>query len=162
APAAEALTVSSLEAAQTLGCGSVLSLVQELSQEERVDCPRLWLVTRGAQAGEQTLAAPAVAQAPVWGFGRALAQEHPTFWGGLVDLDLGVPPQDGATQLWETISHPDGEDQLAFRHGQRYVARLVRTRLLTAQQTALRWRSDGTYLITGGLGDLGLLVARWM
>jgi len=24
------------------------------------------------------------------------------------------------------------------------------------------WRSDGSYLITGGLGDLGLLVARWM
>ena len=24
------------------------------------------------------------------------------------------------------------------------------------------WRPDGSYLITGGLGDLGLLVARWM
>ena len=26
----------------------------------------------------------------------------------------------------------------------------------------LAWRTDGSYLITGGLGDLGLLVARWM
>ena len=30
------------------------------------------------------------------------------------------------------------------------------------RETPLRWRSDGSYLITGGLGDLGLMVARWM
>ena len=32
------------------------------------------------------------------------------------------------SQLWEEISTPDGEDQLAFRQGRRYVARLVRKR----------------------------------
>ena len=31
-----------------------------------------------------------------------------------------------------------------------------------ARTRPLRWRPDGSYLITGGLGDLGLLVARWM
>ena len=30
------------------------------------------------------------------------------------------------------------------------------------QAPPLRWRTDGSYLISGGLGDLGLLVARWM
>ena len=30
------------------------------------------------------------------------------------------------------------------------------------QRPPLRWRTDGSYLISGGLGDLGLLVARWM
>jgi len=42
------------------------------------------------------------------------------------------------------------------------VARLARRRKSNVRDTALRWRSDGTYLITGGLGDLGLKVARWM
>ncbi|MBI3796469.1 MAG: acyltransferase domain-containing protein [Deltaproteobacteria bacterium] len=161
-PPQAATPASSLEVAQTRDCGSVLAFVQELSQEERTDCPRLWLVTRGAQAAAPIPAALAVAQAPLWGFGRAIAQEHPTLWGGLVDLEPDASPQDSAAHLWEAISHPDGEDQLAFRHGQRYVARLVRTRPPTEQRPAFRWRSDGTYLITGGLGDLGLLVARWM
>src|SRR5215208_3608922 len=26
----------------------------------------------------------------------------------------------------------------------------------------MRWRADGSYLITGGLGGLGMEVARWM
>ena len=30
------------------------------------------------------------------------------------------------------------------------------------QTAPFRWRTDGSYLISGGLGDLGLLVARWM
>jgi len=50
------------------------------------------------------------------------------------------------------------EDNLTFRDGQRYVARLVRKQL----SQILTFRSDGTYLITGGLGALGLRVARWM
>ena len=42
------------------------------------------------------------------------------------------------------------------------MARLVRQRRSVAQASRLRWRTDGSYLISGGLGDLGLLVARWM
>src|SRR5208282_5568373 len=32
----------------------------------------------------------------------------------------------------------------------------------TTQEVPVSWRADGSYLITGGLGDLGLSVARWM
>jgi NAD(P)-dependent dehydrogenase (short-subunit alcohol dehydrogenase family) len=64
--------------------------------------------------------------------------------------------------LWEEISNPDGENQLAFRGEQRLVARLVRKQQSSVRETPLRWRPDGSYLITGGLGDLGLIVARWM
>jgi hypothetical protein len=70
--------------------------------------------------------------------------------------------RDAAAQLWEEFSTADGEDQLAFRQERRYVARLVRKRRSTSQESPLKWRPDGSYLITGGLGDLGLSVARWM
>src|ERR1039458_3851747 len=42
-------TVTSLKTAQTLGCNSVLQLVQELARVERNHLPRLWLIPRGAQ-----------------------------------------------------------------------------------------------------------------
>jgi len=157
----EETTVASLNAAQTLGCGSVLLLAQELARTESPGVPRLWLITRGAQAAGEKSAPLSVAQSPLWGLGRVIAQEHPTFWGGLVDLEPGTLPGDAAAhQLWQEISSADGEDQLAFRQGRRYVGRLVRQRPSAMQ--ALRWRTDGSYLISGGLGDLGLLVARWM
>ncbi|MDZ4344458.1 MAG: beta-ketoacyl synthase N-terminal-like domain-containing protein [Candidatus Binatia bacterium] len=156
-------TVAALNAAQTLGCGSVLLLVQELARTESRDLPRLWLVTEGGQAAGEEPAPLAVAQSPLWGLGRVIAQEHPMLWGGLVDLEPTAAPHEAAAQqLWEQISTPDGEDQLAFRQGRRYVARLVRKSRSVTQETPLRWRPDGSYLISGGLGDLGLLVARWM
>jgi myxalamid-type polyketide synthase MxaE and MxaD len=159
----EETTVASLNAAQTFGCGSVLLLVQELARTESADPPRLWLITQGAQAAGEKPAPLSVAQSPLWGLGRVIAQEHPTFWGGLVDLEPGASLRDAAAhQLWEEISSADGEDQLAFRQGRRYVGRLVRQRPSATQASLLQWRTDGSYLISGGLGDLGLLVARWM
>jgi myxalamid-type polyketide synthase MxaE and MxaD len=159
----EETTVSSLKTAQTLGCNSVLQLVQELARVERNPLPRLWLITRGAQpAGEETLALD-TAQSPLWGLGRVVAQEHPMLWGGLMDLEPGPSvPEDAAHQLWKEISAPDGEDQIAFRQGRRYAGRLVRKPRSATQPAPLCWRADGSYLITGGLGELGLSVARWM
>jgi NAD(P)-dependent dehydrogenase (short-subunit alcohol dehydrogenase family)/acyl carrier protein len=63
-------------------------------------------------------------------------------------------------QLLAEIENSQGEDHIAFRNGQRYVARLVRKQLPESQGVALR--SQGAYLITGGLGALGLKVAQWM
>jgi acyl carrier protein len=137
--------------------------VQQLARTESPDLPRLWLMTRGAQAAADTCSPVAVAQSPLWGLGRVIAQEHPTFWGGLVDLDPGASSRDSeAHQVWEEISGADGEDQLAFRRGRRYAGRLVRQRPSATQAVPFRWRTDASYLISGGLGDLGLLVARWM
>jgi amino acid adenylation domain-containing protein len=54
----------------------------------------------------------------------------------------------------------------AFRYMQqaKHIGKIVVTQ--TAQPThtvtPLKFKEDGTYLITGGLGGLGLLVARWM
>jgi myxalamid-type polyketide synthase MxaD len=161
--APQEITADSLATSQRQGCGTVLPLIQELARAELRDPPRLWLVTRGAQAaGEDSLPLD-VAQAPVWGMGRVIAQEHAALWGGLIDLEPGASPPDAdAHRLWEEISRPDGEDQIAFRQGRRYVGRLVRKRQSAVERRPLAWPTDGSYLITGGLGDLGLVVARWM
>ncbi len=154
-------TVLSLESAQTLACGSALHLARALATVGWSASPRLWLVTRGAQpvGAEQTPLA--VAQAPVWGLGRVIALEHPEVWGGLVDLGPGGPADD-VSALFAEIWEPDGEDQVAIRMGQRHVVRLLRRSDLDGQAPSMRWRSDATYLITGGLGALGIRVARWM
>ncbi len=103
----------------------------------------------------------AVAQSPLWGLGGAIAKEHPELWGGLVDLDRGSA-EVAASTLLAQICHPDGEDQVAFRKQQRYVPRLTRSQKQQTSTTPLQFRDDSTYLITGGLGGLGLKVAHWM
>jgi thioester reductase-like protein len=164
------LTLETLEQAQTTGVASMLHLLQSLvSHPDRQNSqPRLWLVTRGAVAvtaaqEPQSQSQLAVAQSMAWGLGRVAALEHGDLWGGLIDL-----PTTGEGAMSETITAllseiqaPDREAQLAFRQGQRYVARLVPSSP-PAQESAVTVRSEATYLITGGLGALGLEVARWL
>jgi thioester reductase-like protein len=159
AKSTDELKISALEQAQILGVGSVLHLINKLDKHicNYQFSPRLWLVTQGAVPVGSSL--PKVAQAPLWGLGKVVALEYPELWGGMLDLDNQIT-EDEATKLLAEIADSQGEDHLAFRDGQRYVARLVRKKLPESQK--LTFQSDGTYLITGGLGALGLTVAQWM
>lgn len=139
-------------------CGSVLDLVKTLAGREPARSTRIWIVTRGAQRTGREAEPLAPSHAPLWGLGRVLALEHPALWGGLIDL--GEPSEDDATRLLAEIYGRDDEDQIALRDGRRYVARLVRA--LSPKTEPIRLRSDASYLVTGGLGGLGLLVARWL
>lgn len=157
----ETAPLAVLEQDQVAGSLSVMYMMQSLSQSGWSPVPRVWLITREAQAvGEQSRPL-AVAQSPIWGLGRVIGhQEFPGMWGGMVDLDQ-TSPEDQAATLFEELSAGTGEDQIAFRQGQRYVVRMVPGTHLTPPLPP-SFRPDGSYLITGGLGTLGLLVARWM
>jgi malonyl CoA-acyl carrier protein transacylase len=123
--APEALTVDDLESALKLSCGSMLHLVHELVKRYS-KLPRLWLVTRGAQA-VQGLHLPGIAQSPLWGMGKVIALEHPESKCTTIDLDLQATENE-VQNLCEEISQKDTEYQVAFRDQTRYAARLVRRR----------------------------------
>lgn len=116
---------------------------------------RLWCVTQGVQAGEDERA---LGHGSVWGLGRIIGGEYPEFWGGVIDL--GQSSQDVAA-LVDVLRTVRGEDVVAISAGTATVARLQRVtgdpvRPLTTCQP------DGSYLITGGLGVLGLATAQFL
>jgi NADPH:quinone reductase-like Zn-dependent oxidoreductase/aryl carrier-like protein len=121
----EETTVASLEAAQVLGCGSMLHLVQALAEVDWTESPRLWLVTHGAQAVEAGTEPVSVAQAPLWGLGRVIAMEHPELRCTNVDVSLSAAPEE-LRSLFQEFWAGDHEDQIALRGEVRYVHRLVR------------------------------------
>ncbi len=154
-----AITLEEMEAAQNLAGQGALHLAQALARLESEHTPRLWIVTQGVQpvtAVDQTIA---LAQAPLWGLGRVIALEQPEIWGGLIDLERG---QTDTAVILPHILAADGEDQAAFRRGQRHVARLVRAPSSPDETAEITVRDDGVYLITGGLGGLGLTLAHWL
>ena len=120
---------------------------------------RLSTVTRGAVAvGGNT---PVLAQGPLWAFLRVLAQEQPALWGGLYDLDPAVPLERSWEALAGELMARSIEDKVAWRAGARFVERLAR---IAGPVAAGRWsvRADAGYLISGGLGGLGLALADWL
>jgi acyl transferase domain-containing protein/acyl carrier protein len=122
----------------------------------------LWLVTRGAQATTQYAPTNAGAQqAMLWGAGRVFSVEHPDSARRLIDLDPTRTPEENAADLLRELLHEDVEDQVAYRGGERIVPRLQHAQPPILEGIPGRLRSDGSYLITGGLGYVGLEVAQW-
>jgi acyl transferase domain-containing protein/acyl carrier protein len=150
-----------LDRMQQLSLMKTLEVVQALARRRTVNVA-VHAITRGAQAiNAGDLVEPL--QAPLWGLGRVIHLELPDFQGRLVDLPIGAEAQPSLVEalLTELVSSDD-EDQVLLRSGgQRYLARLRRvSERLVSEPLPLR--ADANYLITGGLGTLGLTTARWL
>jgi len=113
---------------------------------------RLVFVARGAVAtgddGVRDLAAAAAR-----GLVRSAQTEHPGRFG-LVDLDPDEPVGPGLP----AVLHTD-EPQVALRSGRTLAGRLVRVPAADVTRQPV-WDSEGTVVVTGGTGGLGLVVAR--
>ncbi|QSQ15454.1 type I polyketide synthase [Myxococcus landrumensis] len=147
-----------LAEAQRLGVKSALHLAQALVEASFRDVPRLWLVSGGIHAVNAGDAVSHVEHAPLWGLGRVLSVEHSEL--ACTNVDLQSLDEAEAASFVEELLTPSPEDQLALRGGARFVARLERMEREATPATELR--PDGTYLITGGLGGLGLKLAEWL
>ncbi|MGD1702713.1 SDR family NAD(P)-dependent oxidoreductase [Dapis sp. BLCC M229] len=159
-----------IEELSRLGCESTLLLLQTLLKGSLSQIPRLWLVTSGAQlvpASHPVI--PGVALSSVWGMGKVISLEHPELNCACIDLDPQETIENRANTLFNEVCLDDKEDQVAWRGDSRYVARLVASNHWqpkqdtdTSTQKSLSLRQDASYLITGGMGGLGLLIARWL
>jgi acyl transferase domain-containing protein/aryl carrier-like protein len=123
---------------------------------------RVLVVTRGVQQIGNRDAD--VVQSALWAFAGVVASEHPTC--GLARIDIDPEKDDNvAALLAREAAASDREDRVAYRGGQRYVARLAAQTLQESEPTETRKarpRADGAYIVTGGLTGLGLATAQWL
>jgi acyl transferase domain-containing protein/acyl carrier protein len=164
APAGQT-TVSSLERDERLhGVGDLASFAQALIRTALA--MRVWIITTNAQPvhieGQSVCEDHLnLAQSTIWGFGHTLFLEHPEMRGGQTDLDTFEDANAQAAQVLRQIAATDGESLAAFRARKRYVPRLLSATVKPPDEP-ISFRSDGAYLVTGGLGGLGLKCAQWL
>ncbi|WP_174185440.1 type I polyketide synthase [Nocardia barduliensis] len=117
--------------------------------------PAVWLLTRHGQRVDSTdQVAPE--QSALWGFARSAQLEHREIGCRVLDLDHTTDIRTVA----DALVTPSAPRQLALRHGRRHVPRLVPMETVPAGFTAGNTAAH-TVLITGGLGGVGLRLARW-
>ena len=143
-------------AVHTMALQSLLTAVSRLNVSSAT-AVRIWSVTRGAQS--EGVPSPDAAQAGVWGLGRVAAAELSASWGGLVDLDPSATRAQQVEDLMHAMSSNATDFECVYRDGKRLVPRLEAL-AITASVPSLH--ADGTYLVTGGLGGVGLVVAEWL
>ncbi|GAB3442039.1 hypothetical protein GCM10027570_08900 [Streptomonospora sediminis] len=146
----------------------VLGLVRELTRTP-AEPPPLIVVTQGAQGAGGRPVGDA-AQTAATGVVRVAAAEHEDLALGTVDLDPGAGWREQVHGLAGELAAAAAagtlqEDDIALRGGTRYAARLVPAvpaLPVGARDTGPAVRGNGTYLVTGGFGGLGTLLARFL
>ncbi|KAF5860517.1 hypothetical protein ETB97_001417 [Aspergillus alliaceus] len=141
-----------------LACQEYTCELLEIAQSAvRLSLPtKIFVLTDRVFTGK----APAcLAQSALHGLSRVIAAEHPDIWGGLIDLESPSFPL-------TTMKYVQGADVIRISDNVPRTARLrslPQDKLLPrAQHNSLLPRPGGTYLITGGLGALGLEVAQFL
>ncbi|MFJ5992223.1 type I polyketide synthase [Lentzea sp. NPDC092896] len=119
--------------------------------------PLIWAITAGVR---ESAAAASLGQSSLWGIGRIIGGEHADIWGGVVDLDPADVAGSAAVLPGLLASRP-AEDVIVLRDGVPSRPRLVPVER-APQKSTVDCRPDGTYLVTGGLGVLGLEIARFL
>lgn len=140
-----------------------LSQLVSAASRSHAAMPRcLWTITNNAVAADDEPSL-SVSSAPLWGFARVAVQEWDTAWGGIMDVDDLSAQTD---RLIAEIAKPGDEDQIVLRQSRRLVPRLKeRSEEADLSTSGLGPAIDlasGAVLITGGMGGVGMHMAKWL
>ena len=157
----EMSSVEMLEKAQELGVYSLLFLIQSLVEVQGSEhSVRLLYVSNHTQPvlEEDEIA---YEKSTVMGLIKTIFRELPWINCRHVDLQPGAVEVSTAHILREMrVQEPDFE--IAYRDGHRFISRLEKINPGQKKQQDLPFKQGGMYLISGGLGGIGVEIAKYL
>ena len=135
------------------------SLVQRMLAHEvgLADGGRLWLLTGNGQPVPGSAEPVDLTEAPLWGVANAITVEEPNLRVACIDVESVA---DAAALVVDELLDGGPEDRVALRGDARLGLRLAAASPLAGPDPSGARTAAVTYLITGGLGVLGLHAAR--
>ena len=155
-PEESATEPESLARAQTKGFYALLSLAQALGKAAVSRPVELCAIVDGVLAVERgDLLRPE--RATLRSALQVIMQEYPALRCRMIDVDLRELGAGLVERLLAELAQPSPEPEVACRGGRRWIPDFVPLRLEAGQSPL---REGGVYLITGGLGGIGLGLAE--
>ncbi len=154
--------VDGLDASQQRGFYSLIFLSQALGMYQSKLGARIHVVSSGIQqVAHEPVTNPA--QATLLGPVRVIPNEYAMLACQSIDLladelDAATLPELASAILAELATDAT-ENEVAYRAGERWVRSYDAARI-TGATSKLRLREQGVYLITGGMGGIGLVLAE--
>ncbi|NEP08885.1 MAG: KR domain-containing protein [Symploca sp. SIO2C1] len=157
------LTLESVEIAQNLGFYSLLYLTQALGEQSLENEIAMLVVYNHLQnvTGEEIIAPE---KATLIGPVRVIPQEYSNI--NCRSVDVVLPPSGSqdeeklVSQLLNELQHKSEDTIIAYRNHHRWVQTFEPVRLEQPSKEKLPFKSGGVYLLTGGLGGIGLVFAE--
>ena len=161
----QTVTLETLQQAQQLGVYSILFLIQALQSGQGKHPVQLFVISSHAQAASPQATLPqaeiACEKAPLLGLVKTIPQEMPEIDCRHLDLTAENVQADLVHVLQE-IQVLQPQREVAYRQGQRLVPRLQKVKLSQAAKQPLPFKSGGMYLLSGGLGEIAVEIARYL
>ncbi|PMB26517.1 hypothetical protein CEN47_15865 [Fischerella thermalis CCMEE 5319] len=161
----EELEIEKIEQAQTKGFYSLLFLAQALGRQEITDEVQITVISNKLQpvtGSEELCPEKATLLGPI----KVISQEYSNLNCRSIDVIL---PEHGSwqeeklvEQLLAELKVPDSEKAIAYRGTNRWVQTFEPVRFEKAKIEKPRLREKGVYLITGGFGGIGLVLAEYL
>ncbi|GHH86835.1 hypothetical protein GCM10018793_60300 [Streptomyces sulfonofaciens] len=150
------------ERAQRHGLYSLIALVKALSEHGVTRPLHLDILSAGAFAVSPAEPEPVAELVPLSVAARVIGQEHGNI--GARHFDLPAAPDDRSLRALaaELAGLRRPEVATTLRGATRWIADLAPVRADWTAKAASRLRDGGVYLITGGLGEIGSTLARWL
>ncbi len=142
------------------GAARVLWLIRALYHAQGESLVRFVCITREAQrvSGEESIDGEL---SPLLSIATTLPQELPWLPTTLVDLERDCEPSDRAAEkIVDELRARPAEPEVAYRSGMRFVSRLETVKLEPAEGRKPPLRRGGFYVVSGGLGGVGVELAR--
>lgn len=154
---ADLIDPSFIKERQYFGFFSLLFLIKTIGIEETIS---IWFVTADARrVGGSSGASLAVSTA--FGLCKVIPQEYPMISCRCIDFSLrDFDPDLQCLQLLAEIVSPSDSPEVAYRGLQRWLSTTVQ--ITSSERQPPAFRKNGVYLITGGLGRIGLTIAEYL
>jgi acyl transferase domain-containing protein/acyl carrier protein len=150
---------------QSLGFYSLLYLTQALAKQGSVQHVDLQVISSGSQAvtGDEELCPE---KALVLGLCRVISQEHSNIRSRNVDIEVPGSRQPGSTRLVSQLIAEalteTSQPVVAYRGNHRWMQSFQSIPLAEPATQPALLQENGVYLITGGLGGVGLNLANYL
>ncbi|MEA5465540.1 non-ribosomal peptide synthetase/type I polyketide synthase [Leptothoe sp. PORK10 BA2] len=158
-------TFNSVKTAKEKGFYSLLYLVQALESQKTFEACQVAVVSNGMQTvtGNEMLSPE---KSLLLGVCKVIPQESPKISCSTIDVVLsGTKPRDQALLVGQLLSEIQAglpEPVVAYRDSRRWIQTFEPVRLPAANGQPVRLREKGVYLISGGLGSIGLIFAEYL
>ena len=156
----EITDTETLERVEKTGIYSLLFILQTFGNQKENDPVRLLYVANQSQClnSKEVIA---YEKATVPGLLKTIPQENPEWDCRHLDLPQESLEVNSNTILEElTIDAKDSE--VAYRDGERWVSGIKKINLPSLPLEPLPFKAGGTYLISGGLGGVGVEIAKYL
>ncbi|MBD2253940.1 SDR family NAD(P)-dependent oxidoreductase [Nostoc parmelioides] len=153
--------IDALEQAQEKGIYSLLFLTQALAKVRVIDNSIQLLFISSSVQSISSDDPIAYEKSPVLGLLKTIPQELPWLNCRHIDLPFAEVEKNG-THLLQEMQVFSKEREVAYRHGQRLMPRLEKIDFTSKPKSPIVFKQGGTYLITGGLGGIGVEIASYL